>query len=335
MALLTLNEVQNSRAIEIADATSTSKQFISLVNAATRQLMQRGNWFGTLQPMQGCIYDGCIVWPRRVAAVLALNTECGGYSQPANRWYRFMDWSNRNHFYGLYQNWRHGGRRFVNISDGSLPVFNPIPCGQLRFVRFYVTASSDVGKTIVIYGKDNNGQVLAGTRSDGTYQDGLVLTLTTPYVQSPVPLESISRVVKDPTSGRVRGYQVDGNGVQYDMALYDPSEISPDYVRTRLPHRGGRDGMISALVKLAYVPVVYPDDEVLIENLDALRDMMFSIKKKEAGDLASAAALERSAMRELNYEMRTRFPDEQFIVNFKPFGNDELNNYRNRVGTLI
>ena len=332
MGLLTLGEVQNSRVIEIADATPTSKQFISLVNSATRQIMRRGNWYGTLQPMQGCVYDGCIVWPRRVAAVLALNIGCRGYSQPANRWYRFMDWSHAD-YRGLHREWRNRGRSFVNVSDGNLPVFNPIPCGQLRYVRFYVTAASDVGKTIVIYGKDNNGQVLAGTRSDGTYQDGLVLTLTTPFVQSPVMLETVSRVVKDPTAGRVRGYQVDSNGIQYDMALYEPSELSPDYVRTRVPQRGS-NGMITALVKLAFVPALYPDDEVLIENVDALRDMVLSIKKKEAGDMANAAILERSCMRELNYEMRTRFPDEQFIVNFQPFGNDDLNKHRINIGMI-
>lgn len=317
--------------IEIADAISTSDQFISLVNAATRQLMRRGSWWGTVQPMQGCVYDHCIVWPRRVEAVLALNSECGRFSQPANRWFQFLDWRG-DHWKNLYHSWRGHRGSFVNISDGNLPVFNPIPCGQPRYVRFYISNPTDEGKEIVIFGRDGGDQVIYGTRSDGTYQEGLVLPLSLPYATSPMQFNSISRVFKNPTLGPVRGYQVDTGGVQYDMAYYEPDEFSPDYVRTKVGHLGC--GYFTALVKLAFVPVKYPTDLVLIENLDALRDMMFSIKKKEAGDLASAAALEKSAIRELNYEMRSRYPDEQFIVNWRPFGSDNLNNYRTAIGMV-
>ena len=331
MSLLTLQQVQNSRVKEVADSLPTSNEFISLVNSAAQQLMERGNWWGTVQPLMGCTYDGCIAWPRRVAAVLALNVR-GRYTQPANRWYQFMDWSNSN-YRELYDHWRRNNRRFVTISDGSLPVFSPIPCGNPRYVRFYIDNAADAGKTVVIYGKGGNGQVLWGQRSDGTTQEGLVLTLALPYVQTQVPILDIFRVVKDMTSARVRGYQVDGTGVLYDLAVYEPSETSPDYVHTKVPGACGGCGVIQALVKLAHVPALYPDDLIGIENIAALRDMVFSIKKKESGDLASALALEKTALRELNYEMRTRFPDEQFIVSFRPFGNDDLQ--RLCVGAVI
>lgn len=330
--LLTLGQVQNSRVKEVADSLPTSNEFISLVNAAASQLMERGNFWGTVQPLMGCTYDGCIAWPRRVAAVLALNIR-GRHTDVANRWYQFMDWSNSN-YRGLYDGWRRHGRRNVTVEDGSMPVFSPIPCGTPRYVRFYIDSATDAGKTIVLYGKGSNGQVLWGQRADGTTQEGLVLTLALPYVQTQVPLNTIFRVVKDMTNARVRGYQVDNNGVHYDLATYEPSETSPDYIHTRVPGACGGCGAITALVKLAHVPALYPDDLIGIENIAALRDMVFSIKKKEAGDLSAAVQLEKSALRELNYEMRTRFPDEQFIVNFRPFGNDSLNNYRTAIGMI-
>jgi hypothetical protein len=331
MGLLTLSQVQNSRVAEISGAVPTSSDFTSLVNEATDQLVRRGNWWGTVQPMMGCCYDGCITWPRRVASVLAINTRCGRYSMPANRWFQFMDWSRTDHS-GLYQNWRSRGRAMVTDFDGSLPVFNPIPCGQPRHVRYYVDSVTDVGETIVVYGKDINGQRLWGERPDGTIQDGLLLTLQLPYVQTPTPLLSVDRIFKNITNARVRAYQVDGSGVQYDMAVYEPSEQSPDYIRSRV----GRceAGMITALVRLAFIPVQFPDDLVIIENIGALRDMVYSIKKKEAGELPAAAQLEKSAIRELNYEMRQRYPDEQFIVRFSPFGNDDLNNARTRISMI-
>ena len=72
-------------------------------------------------------------------------------------------------------------------------------------------------------------------------------------------------------------------------------------------------------------PVVNPDDLVLIENEDAIRDMVMAIKQKEAGELQEAAASEANAFRELNYQMRDRFPIEQFTIDFRPFGNASLN----------
>ena len=333
MGLNTLSQIQNSRIVQVANAAPTSQEFISLVNEAVDQLMRRGNWFGTVQPMQGCVYDGCVVWPRYVASVLALNSRCR-HTTVANHWYQFMDWDRASH-YGLYEDFRRRGRAMVSINDGTLPVFSPIPCGAQRYIRFYCDSQEDAGKNIVIYGKDGNNQVLWGARPDSTVQDGWQLELAVPYVQTPAPLNTLFRVVKDQTAARVRAYQVDSNGVLYDMAVYDPSEISPDYVRTRVGHTPG--GMITALVKLAFVPVQYPDDYVPIENMEAIANMVYSIKKKEQGDLQEAVALDKLAIRSLNYEMRTRYPDEQFVFNWHPFGRgreNDLNSWRTRIGMV-
>jgi hypothetical protein len=331
MALNTFEQIQNSRVVQVANSAPNSPEFASVVNEAVDELMRRGNWWGTTQPMQGCVYDGCVVWPRNVASVLAINSRCR-HTSVANHWFQFMDWSREWH-YGLYEDYRRRGRVAVSVNDGTLPVFNPIPCGQSRGVRFYIDNQLDAGKSIVIYGLDANNQPLVGVRSDGTTQDGWQITLARTPVQT-LPVNKISRVVKDPTLGRVRGYQVDSNGVLYDMAFYQPSETSPDYVRTRVP-ANARFPMITALVKLAFIPVQYPDDLVPIENMEAIANMVYSIRKKEQGDIDEALKLDKLAIRSLNYEMRTRYPDEQFQVNFNPFGrNNDLNNWRTRIGMV-
>lgn len=326
--LKTFGDIQKSRVIQVASADPTSDDFLSLVNSATRQLMTRGNWWGTVQPMQGCVFGNCVTWPRYVESILALDV-CGHHTIPANRWYRFTQWDEQVGQWA--RRWRDSGSRYVTDSDGTMPVFNPIPCGHPMTIRFYVDNALDAGKTIRIYGLDSNNQPLTGARPDGTVQDGLVITLAVPYASSPMALNRIDRVVKDVTLGRVRGYQVDTNGVLYDLCIYEASETSPDYVRTRIPGQGCCR-MIMAMVKLAFVPVVFPDDLVLIENEDALRDMIISIKRKEAGDLAGSRAMEVSAFRELNYELKNRMPDEQFRVDFQPFGNDTLE--RQKIGMM-
>lgn len=319
--LKTFSDIQsNQRIVEVSNSTPNSPEFVSLVNSAVEQLMNRGNWWGTVQPIQGCVYGGYVVWPRTVASVLAMNV-ANHPTQPANRWYQFMQWEDRFSGWGLEYRGRGLNGRSVTDSDGTVPTFNSIPCGTDMIVQFNIDNALDAGKTIRIYGIDTNGQALQGQRSDGTWQDGMVLTFAIPSVQTPIQIRRIDRVVKDVTNGRVRGYMVDANGVLYDMALYHPQETSPDYVRTRIP--GCKCfGQIEALVKLAFVPVVNADDLVQIECVAAIRDMILSIKKKEAGDITGFVTMEKSAFRELNYEMRTRFPDEQFVVNFRPFGNN-------------
>jgi hypothetical protein len=332
--LLTYGQVKAGPCSKIAGVCATSPDFAGYVNQATRQLMRRGNFFGTVQPMRGCVYDNCITWPRQVGTVLAVNQN-GHYTELSNRWYQFMPWAGVDLCsFGLGPGHWHQFRE--TTFDGTTPVFNPIPFGLSRYILAFPSVQADIGKTITLFGKDSNGQTVMQKMTDGTWQEGITLTLALPYTQTPMLFQKITRVVKDVTQGVVRLYQwdgvtlnPDGSANLSDCALYDPSETSPDYQHSRMS--GCRNSncptgfQITALVKLAFFPVVNDNDLVLIENQDALAIFIQSIKYREKGDAARAVQWERDAFRELNYQMRDMFPDEQFTVNFRPFGNDGLN----------
>lgn len=332
--LLSFGDIKGSRALQIASAPPDSPEFASLVNASVRQLMTRGNWLGTVQPMEGCVTDGCITWPRYVATPLAVNVG-GRPAEMQNRWYRFLPWT-PDHIAAACNHYLKGsGGNLIAEMDGSTPVFNPIACNTGMYLQFFIDNITDAGKLITIFGIDSNGQVIRTQFNDGTWQEGVQLTLAVPYVQTPVKVRKVLRVKKDITNGMVRGYQWDGtslngaNPLLLDLCVYSPSETSPDYMHSRL--HGFRPNStccaftrITALVKLGFVPVVNDDDLVLIENEDAIRDMVMSIKQKEAGDIATSKASEANAFRELNYQMRDRFPIEQFTSDFRPFGNAPL-----------
>ena len=83
--------------------------------------------------------------------------------------------------------------------------------------------------------------------------------------------------------------------------------------------RGGGN-TISTLVRLKFVPVFNDNDIVLISNEDAIRDMILSIRLKEADNIQDSIAMEASALRELNHQMESRFPDELFIARNDTFG---------------
>ena len=122
---------------------------------------------------------------------------------------------------------------------------------------------------------------------------------------------------------------------RFDL-LYTYHTLATHNIPTRISRAGRLHGWfphnascafkrITALVKLAFVPVVNPNDLVLIENEDALCHMIQSIRYREAGNAGAATQFELDAFRELNYQLRDRFPIEQLTIDFRPFGTADLN----------
>lgn len=332
--MITFRQLQNGPCGRIAGLDVTSQDFLNYCRDSVRQLMQRGNWYGTVWSMDGCVKNGCITWPREVDTVLALN-HCDHPTIMQNHWYRFMqpDSQCRRRLQGWYNNgWR--GNRVMDMGNQAC-CFNPIQAPGFT-LRVFITQPTDVGKTITFYGVDANGQEVMSMRPDTTFQAGIQLTLATPSVDTPVQFRHVTRVVKQETDGPLNVYQFNQQlGFLLDFAHYGATETNPEYQVSRVSGRmNGCGDQISALIKMKYVPFKYQDDLVQIDNQDAIRDMIYSLRKKEAGDAAAAFAYETSALRELNHQMRNLYPDENFIVNFRPFGNDDLNNCNVRIGQI-
>jgi hypothetical protein len=313
--------------------------FLKYCNDSVRQLMNRGNWWATVQVMTGCVRDNCIVWPRGVAAILALNT-CRDHTIVQNKWFSFrpLDSSWRGEMRNFNQNGWAG--EFITEMLNTSPVFNPIKA-QGFTIRFFISLPSDAGKLITVYGTDVNGQEIRTQRPDGTIQDGVQVALVNPSVDTPMAVRHVTRIVKGETDGEVRAYQFNvAQGFMLDLGLYQPSELNPEYVVSRIMgcRRGNFNGcteQVSAMVKLKFMSFKFNDDLVQVDNEDAIRDMILSIRKKEQGDIAASAAYEMSAFREMNYQMKNLFPDEQFVVNFLPFGRHQaLDNYQTRIGMI-
>lgn len=335
-SLLTFGELKASDVPDIAGVCATSDQFRQYTNRATRQLMNRGDFWGTVEKMMVCTYNDCIVWPRYVGTPIALNFN-GRPTNIWNNWYQFFPLCLTDFGpYGFsscalpgcvgYQ------RDPANIqSDGMVPVFNPIPCGKQYYIRVYPSTQQDKGKTVTIFGIDENGLQIR-TQVNGVWQEGVTLTLDIPFVSTPFKLREVTRITKQATSGVVRYYQYDAdNDTHMDLVWHDPSELTPMYRQTKLPRRRSCDGTcpttpcnglasIQALVKLEFQPVSADSDLVLISNQDALRDMIIGIRESDNGDKERALAYETSAIHELNLESRNKYPSEQTPVVINPFG---------------
>lgn len=299
----------------------------------------------TVVPITACVRGRSVVWPRGVNTILGININ-NSPVPVSNYWYQYMqtDYWDRE-----WTNWAgdyNANHWFGNASietRGSTPCFNPI-LSEGFSLRTFITNPADVGKQITFYGTDVYGQTIFSTRTDGTIQTGVQVAMVKPYVDTPIAIRHVTRVVKEETNGEVRVYQYNiAGGFMLDFGLYQPTETSPEYIQTTLrglssaynqPSSNGCRASVSALVKLAFVPFKFDDDLVQVDCLDAIRDMVFSIRQKDSGNISASAAYEVSAIRELNYQMRARYPDEQFQVDFRPFGRDRLDGPQVRVGML-
>lgn len=345
--MISFKEVKDSTIKRVAGVCVDSAEFADLVNEATRKLMRRGDWVGTVTPIQICAKAGCLVLPRIVQSIRKLSL-CNQPLPVGNLWYRFIN-ARECGSSQFGTGWSHAGYGLGALhSNGQSCCYNDI-MGDGRLIRAYPTVLADIGKTLTIFGVDNYNQPLRTDNGDGTWSDGWVISLNTPYGSpdasaSPAPLpyvRRIDRVVKEKTQGQVRLFAYDpANDVLEDLAVYDPGETSPTYTRYSLHvNQAGVGGIcgstatccsavhsIVALVKIRFIPVEFDTDWCMIENLDMLKDMVQSIKLREAGDLQGSTAFELAAVREGNREIEDNFPDDTFSAENNVFGGSSFSN---------
>jgi len=340
---MTFGELKEERANEVVGVCSNKATFRKLTNEATQRLMVRGNFWNTVKKLRVCVRCRSLVWPRAVDQVLALNV-CGVPVTNSGYWYQFLPMNGTD--YGALRGWGYFGSgvgvagggigrgtcgNVVIQHDGVVPVQAQLTCGNPRYIRAYASYQADLGKTVTIFGVDDNGQTIMTKRADGTWQPGIVLTLASPYVGTPFLVREVQRVLKDATQGPVRLFAYDAvNDVLEDMATYAPSERSPAFLHSTV--RGLRchtlsgsptcNGLTSveALVKLRFIAVETDDDEVLIDNWVALKQMMLAIRAEDAGEDSAAEVLQAKAVRELNHELRVHIPEDQIPIAIEPFG---------------
>lgn len=298
--LSTLAKAKESSIGDIAGACINSAPFLRFLNDATRRLMRRGDWTGTVVPIQVCTYGGCVAFPQYVGEVRKINICCNRIPIK-NEWYSFLP-------YDLWPGCC--GDSCTIKAWGRSPVLQNVQ-GEGRLIRVYVRKNIDIdeNRTLTIFGTDNHGQTLQHQNTDGTWDEGIIIPFGKPFVSTNIYVRHIERVLKDETDGVIDVYAYNAeDDVLEDIAHYDPNETNPSYAQYKVNACTGNGCLqsIVALVKLQFVPVRKNTDLVLIQNLDALALMMQSLKYEQAGDRNAARTYEADAIRELNLDLWNR-----------------------------
>jgi len=219
--------------------------------------------------------------------------------------------------------WRNGQGQGAVVFSGSQPLFaGPAPSNPFQ-IQVTADNPTDYGNTVTIYGYDSNGQEVITARPDGSTQRGIQLTLAAIAPYTPMAFGSVTHVAKDLTVGNVRAFQyLPASGMGILAGIFGGSQTSPEFLYSKLHRWGCKPGCvypISALVKLGFNSVSQPSDILSLDNLDAIKVMVQSMRSREAGDMQTAQAQEVEAIRRLNMQVETRFPLDQVIAKNETF----------------
>ena len=119
----TLAEAKASTLKNIVGVAVTTPKFLEFLNEATRRLLRRGDWSGTVLPV--CLYvtRGTVTWPRYVGQVRKINV-CHRALPMRNLWYQFLPLSSAEHYHHHYGH--HCGSHLSAQTLGRVPCINDV-----------------------------------------------------------------------------------------------------------------------------------------------------------------------------------------------------------------
>lgn len=327
----------------VARKCGSSEEYAYAINRATRKLMKRGNFWETEVVVKLCVRGCVIVWPHYVGTVTGLNFCCFGNVDVKNNWYSILGprTSPNNTGIGLpgysaysgigYSGWTSP----VSFDKTTTPVHTQITGNTGKYLRYYVVHPQDLGKTITIYGTKYGGQPLQELDASGNWINGATITAATPIAQGTDLVTRIDQVTREATQGMAYLYQYDP--VTTDMiqlAVYQPNETNPQYRQTTVTQfnqiRGGEDAnggkvwTVEAMCALQYFPVVNDRDFLFIDDMDALSYAIQASNFDEDNCPDQAEIYFAKALRELNFESRSKNPAQTFVVKNRVMGSCRL-----------
>lgn len=309
---LTLGQIRDDKMFQRAlNICRDSDRFPAWVNAAEESLLLYGRWWGTIKVAQFCVTESCLVFPREVASIEQVAVD--GVGIPIyTSFYQFFNTLTRvencsggcssdncgsSGSCGLGA--IYGSCGHVQMRDRGQAVSFAVTRGSNKTIRSYPSNAGDVGKKIIFQGRDSNN-IWVRTMIDGIMQDGEEVTLALPFVDTTTvwgPGNPVG-VIKEETLDVVRVYSFNTDtSAEKLLATYQASETHPIYRAFNIPNFGAiprsqccvnDDGerivTVTAIAKLAHVPVVNDNDWLLFQNKGAYLSGMLAMKAKEEGN---------------------------------------------------
>jgi hypothetical protein len=307
----------------------TDQEVGDAVNVAVRRLLAKANWKDTVWRMAFDCSTDCITLPWCCEAIVAVATDC----YPARVWgpgYEFCAFGP-----GVWNGATWGKCNAKDMGDGFVTQ-HEIPEGGANLVLMCEDAN-DSGVTVNFRGHiEGEMEIYAGGLPGFSLQ---ALPFAAggvgcfPALQAVVGSQS-EKVVTDLTFAKkpmTNGYlwlygMADGRP-RYLIARYHPRETKPYYRRYQLTSTDRVNGKnIVALVKIRYVPAVFDDDTVLIQNLDAIGLMVQALEREKVSDPDGSAKFQQLAVVALEEQKQSADTGEKVVTVSSQFALGEVVN---------
>lgn len=194
------------------------------------------------------------------------------------------------------------GSTFAAYDRDNVPTLSPLQ--GTRTIRVYITDARDVGRRVLIQGKDQNRQIVLTTDpGTGRAAQGEYLPLVNPLANSVNLFSEITGLQKDETFGPVQFFQVDpATGVEEPLSAMEPRENTASYRRylvAGIPNLNlccltpGSPLQLTAQARIDFVPVLNETDYLTVPNVPALIEESQSIRfnRMDSTTAAQQAAL--------------------------------------------
>lgn len=293
MPKLTVLDVKNSRIPAVLGICPTDPRFLQWLNEFLERIIISGKFWGFAAKFQICATDSCLTLPPQIATIEAVNV-CGNPTPVRDFWWEFL----QNGFGSIPD--ANGSCSSGNgcvtgcgypeaIMRGEYPTFSDI-IGVNKKLNFICDLATDVGKTVLALGYDENGNWIR-TLQSGVYADGEVIafaqsggTLSTKLFSSVTGIQLPSNM-----DGQSWLYEYNTSDTTKRMiGKYQYWETRPSYPRYFFPsvRPTSTNGTcntvkVEVMAKLQYIPVKADTDYVMVACLPAIKEGMRAIKLAE------------------------------------------------------
>lgn len=271
-----------------------------------------------------------IVAPAEVARIIVMDL-CKTPVRIRNQFYEYLTYGVGLHPKGCGTSVCHP---FEAFEREIVTTFSPLlPTPQI--IRAYAADPSDLGRGLLIQGKDANGQIVrfldALSNASGL---GERIVLDSPFTDTANHFSEITGVQKQKSFGEVQLFQVNPTtGVEAPLMVMSPSETTAQY---RSYYLGGipcgccnvpGGVQVMALCRLNFIPVQCDSDYLMIQNIAALIDECQAIRFSRMdtpGAMQLSAAKHASALRLLFGQLDSINGREQVAIQRHLFGSSRM-----------
>jgi hypothetical protein len=255
---------------------------------------------------------GYVTLPRRCESILGITVEKAPIT-PFGRWYSFVPGGP-----GQLDSSAYSGPDLILDEGDNHPIFIDSPFDSFRLrVKVPNATDRDENNYLIVKGTDDSGKTIY--TSDG--EEGCILSMNGAEVTSTEYFTTITGVSKPLTLGYVTLWAVDATGNEFQIGEYEPGETNIGYRRYRVVRASGSETpVIRALCKRRFIPAVSESDDIIPDNLGALKLGLISLKYEDTNDLERATEYFNRALSLLNAELKEQRGSQFNTMRFSPHG---------------